>query len=55
MARRARLKACEWADLLKTDILSGTVYDDPMFMPKGQGKPQVPSVEDKENPYNNYP
>ena len=43
----------EWADLLKTDILSGTVYDDPMFMPKGQGKPQVPSVEDKENPYNN--
>ena len=53
MARRARLKACEWADLLKTDILSGTVYDDPMFMPKGQGKPQVPSVEDKENPYNN--
>ena len=45
----------EWEELLKTDVLKGSVYEDPMFMPKGQGKGLVPSVEDKENPYNNYP
>ena len=45
----------EWEELLKTDVLKGSVYEDPLFMPKGQGKGLVPSVEDKENPYNNYP
>ena len=42
---------CEWEELLKTDILKGSIYEDPMFMPSYQGKNQM---KENENPYHNY-